>query len=40
MGVWAYSAGLGQLGLLHADLLPVKLQKQLISAYLEKLRGG
>ncbi len=40
MGVWAYSAGIGQLSLLHPELLPVKLQKQLISAYLEKLRGG
>jgi DNA-binding transcriptional regulator YbjK len=40
MGVWAYSAGLGQLGLLHADLLTVELQKQLISAYLDKLRAG
>ena len=39
MGVWAYSAGIGQLSLLHPELLPVKLQKQLISAYLEKLRG-
>ena len=35
--VWAYSAGIGQLGLLHPELLPDKLQKQLISAYLEKL---
>jgi AcrR family transcriptional regulator len=40
MGVWAYSAGIGQLSLLHPELLPVKLQKKLISAYLEKLRGG
>jgi len=40
MAIWAYSAGIGQLSLLHPDLLPVKLQKQLISAYLEKLRGG
>jgi len=40
MGVWAYSAGIGQLSLLHSELLPVNLQKQLISAYLEKLRGG
>jgi len=37
MGVWAYSAGIGQLSLLHPELLPVKLQKQLIFAYLEKL---
>jgi AcrR family transcriptional regulator len=38
VAVWAYSAGIGQLGLLHPELLPDKLQKQLISAYLEKLR--
>ena len=37
MGVWAYSSGIGQLSLLHRELLPVKLQKQLISAYLDKL---
>ena len=39
MAIWAYSAGIGQLGLLHPNLLPVKLQKRLISAYLEKLRA-
>jgi DNA-binding transcriptional regulator YbjK len=38
IGVWAYSSGIGQLSLLHRELLPVKLQKQLISAYLNKLR--
>jgi len=38
MAIWAYSAGVGQLGLLHPDMLPVKVQKQLISAYLDKLR--
>ena len=38
MAIWAYSAGIGQLSLLHPDILPVALQKQLISAYLEKLR--
>jgi len=37
--IWAYSAGIGQLSLLHAELLPVDVQKQLITAYLEKLRG-
>ncbi len=37
--IWAYSAGVGQLGLLHRNLLPVKVQKQLISAYLDKLRA-
>ena len=36
--IWAYSAGVGQLGVLHPNLLPVKVQKQLISAYLDKLR--
>lgn len=38
--LWAYSAGVGQMGLLDADLLPPKTQKQLISAYLDKLRDG
>jgi len=38
--VWAYSSGIGQLSLLHPDLLPVELQKQLISAYLDKLRAS
>ena len=37
--IWAYSAGIGQLSLLHTELLPVNVQKQLITAYLEKLRG-
>lgn len=40
MAVWAYSAGIGQMGLLDPKLLPPKLQKQLISAYLAKLRRG
>ena len=39
MAIWAYSSGIGQLSLLHPDMLPVALQKQLISAYLEKLRA-
>jgi len=39
MAIWAYSAGVGQLGLLHPDMLPVKVQKQLIAAYLDKLRA-
>jgi len=39
MAVWAYSAGIGQLGLLHPASLPAGLQKQLIGAYLDKLRG-
>jgi DNA-binding transcriptional regulator YbjK len=38
IGVWAYSSGIGQLSLLHRELLPAKLQRQLISAYLDKLR--
>ena len=37
MALWAYSAGISQLSLLHPDLLPVEQQKQLISAYLKKL---
>jgi AcrR family transcriptional regulator len=37
MALWAYSAGISQLSLLHPDLLPVAQQKQLISAYLQKL---
>jgi hypothetical protein len=36
--IWAYSAGVGQLGLMHPNLLSVDVQKQLISAYLDKLR--
>jgi TetR/AcrR family transcriptional repressor of bet genes len=38
VGVWAYSAGIGQLGLLHPESLPAKLQKRLITGYLDKLR--
>jgi TetR/AcrR family transcriptional repressor of bet genes len=38
VAVWAYSAGIGQLGLLHPELLPAKLQKRLITGYLDKLR--
>jgi hypothetical protein len=37
--IWAYSAGIGQLSLLHSGLLPVDVQKELISAYLGKLRA-
>ncbi len=40
MAVWAFSAGVGQLGLLHPDSLPAKLQKQLITSYLDKLRDA
>ena len=38
MAVWAYSAGVGQLGLLHPESMSPKMQKQLISSYLDKLR--
>lgn len=38
MAVWAYSAGVGQLGLLHPESMSPDLQKRLISAYLDKLR--
>jgi DNA-binding transcriptional regulator YbjK len=38
MAVWAFSAGVGQLGLLHPESLPATLQKQLITSYLDKLR--
>lgn len=38
MAVWTFSAGVGQLGLLHPASLPAKLQKQLITSYLDKLR--
>ncbi len=38
MAIWAYSAGIGQLGLVHPNKLPVKVQKQLISSYLDRLR--
>lgn len=38
MAVWAYSAGVGQLGLLHPESMSPDLQKRMISAYLDKLR--
>lgn len=40
MAVWAYSSGVGQLGLLHPESLPPDLQKSLIANYLDKLRAG
>lgn len=40
LALWAYSAGIGQMGLLHAASLPANLQKQLICAYLDKLRSA
>lgn len=36
--LWAYSAGIGQMGLLDPALLPPQLQKELLGAYLDKLR--
>ena len=39
MAVWAYSAGIGQLGLLHPELMSPELQKRLIISYLDKLRS-
>ena len=38
MAVWANSAGVGQLGLLHPESMSPEMQKQLISSYLDKLR--
>lgn len=38
MALWVYSAGIGQQGLLHPAMFPLKIQKSLISAYLDKLR--
>ncbi len=37
MAIWAFSAGLGQIGLLQPDTLPPELQKQLIHDYLGNL---
>lgn len=38
MATWAFSAGIGQIGLLQPDALPPELQKQLVLDYLDKLR--
>jgi AcrR family transcriptional regulator len=38
MAVWAYSVGVGQLGLLHPQSMSPEVQKDLISSYLDKLR--
>ena len=38
MAIWVYSAGIGQQGLLHPSMFPTRVQKKLISAYLDKLR--
>ena len=35
---WAFSAGVGQMGLLHPESLPPEMQKRLITGYLDKLR--
>lgn len=37
MAAWAFSAGIGQIGLLQPEALPPRLQKQLIRDYLGKL---
>jgi AcrR family transcriptional regulator len=36
--LWAYSSGIGQLGILHPDSFPPARQKALIANYLDKLR--
>lgn len=36
--LWAYSAGIGQMGLIDPERLPPDFQKRLITGYLEKLR--
>ena len=38
MSVWAFSAGIGQTGLLHGGWLPASRQKRLIKVYLDRLR--
>ncbi len=38
LAIWAFSSGLGQVGLLQPELLPPGTQKQLISDYLAKLQ--
>ena len=40
MALWAFSSGVGQMGLLHPESLPPGLQKRLITGYLDKLRNG
>jgi AcrR family transcriptional regulator len=39
MAVWVYSAGIGEQGLLHPAMFPPRVQKKLITAYLDKLRS-
>jgi AcrR family transcriptional regulator len=38
--LWAYSSGIGQLGVLHPDSFPPARQKALIANYLDKLRAA
>lgn len=38
LALWAYSSGVGQMGLLHPGSMTASRQEQLISAYLQKLR--
>jgi len=38
LAIWVYSAGVGQQSLLHPAMFPVRVQKKLITAYLDKLR--
>ena len=40
MAVWAYSSGVGQLGLLHPESVPPAFQKRLITTYLDRLRAA
>ena len=40
MAIWAYSSGVGQLGLLHPESVPPAFQKRLITKYLDRLRAG
>jgi AcrR family transcriptional regulator len=37
--LWAYSSGIGQLGVLHPESFPPARQKELIANYLQKLRS-
>lgn len=39
LAVWVFSAGIGQMGLLHPDSLTPERQTRLIVAYLDKLRS-
>jgi AcrR family transcriptional regulator len=38
LAIWVYSAGIGQQGLLHPAMFPARVQKKLITSYLDKLR--